>query len=111
LNNKRIERSSKHRRGDWQLKKDNAQSETTALRLLKSCMKCITSKFNEGGKYANLTAEGYISKGPSGHCRSWRAGDRPGEGWADVTCKESLKHELWVDAVKELEGGPTSCES
>jgi hypothetical protein len=111
LNNKRIERSSKHRRGDWQLKKGNAQSETTALRLLKSCMKCITSKFNEGGKDANLTAEGYISKGPSGHCRSWRAGDRPGEGWADVTCKESLKHELWVDAVKELEGGPTSCES
>lgn len=59
LNNKRIERSSKHRRGDWQLKKGNAQSETPALRLLKSWMKCITSKFNEGGKDANLRAEGW----------------------------------------------------
>ncbi|CAK9277056.1 unnamed protein product [Sphagnum jensenii] len=101
LNNKRIERSSKHRRGDWQLKKGNAQSETPALRLLKPWMKCITSKFNEGGKDANLRAEGYISNGPSGHCRSWRAGDRTGEGWADVACKESFKHELWVDEVKE----------
>jgi hypothetical protein len=41
-------------------------------------MKCITSKFNEGGKDANLRAEGYISDGPSGHCRSWRLGTEQG---------------------------------